>query len=93
MNPDDLSTLITLLGQDDPGGSKTPSLVGAYSGGYADPSQTGGAATPQYGASSIIPNPANQKPKSLGLFESLPPGMLGQSPYRQGMLGQSPPGW
>jgi len=51
----------------------------------------GGAAAPQYGASSIIPNPAGQKPKSLGLFNSMPPGMLGQSPYSgYGMLGNSP---
>jgi len=90
MDPD-LTTLLTLLGQGDPGASKTPDLISMYSGGGYDPSQAGGATTPQYGASSIIPNPASQKPKSLGLFESLPPGMLGKSPLDgYGMLGSTP---
>jgi len=85
----DLTTLLTLLGQGDPGASKTPDLVGMYGGG--GPSQGRGATIPQYGASSIVPNTASEKPKELGLFNKLPPGMLGKSPLDgYGMLGSTP---
>ncbi len=91
MDPD-LTTLITLLNQPDPGASKTPDLVSMYSGGYGDPTPQGGA-TPQYGSSSILPNPAKEKPKELGLFNALPPGMLGKSPLDgYSMLGNTPYG-
>ncbi len=91
MDDPDLTTILSLLGQHQPGASQTPDLVSMYSGGFGDPSQAGRATTPQYGASSIVPNPASEKPKELGLFNKLPPGMLGKSPLDgYGMLGSTP---
>lgn len=86
MDPDDINTLVSLLGRTDPGASNTADLINTYSGNIPQPGQSAPG-------SNIIPNPKNQKPQSLGLFNASNSSMLGQSPLSgQGMLGQSPYG-
>lgn len=85
MDPDDIDTLVSLLGRANPGAGNTPDLVNMYGGGGA---QAGQSADPL--GSDIVPNPKKQNPQALGLFANIPSSMLGQSPL--GMLGQTPNG-